>query len=165
MNTPNRLPTQAVSDHPMYRNDLIRRPTDWTGLCWLLFVGLTSFMICLPFMHSIFRLGDEGILLHGAERLLRGRKLYIDFFEILPPGGFVILTIWFGLTGISIWSARLLAILTITGIACFTFLACRQASKHAPSSALVTIGWAVMSQGSWTQINHSWFTTLFSMVA
>jgi hypothetical protein len=97
--------------------------------------------------------------------LLRGRKLYIDFFEILPPGGFVIMTIWFGITGISIWSARLLAILTITGIACFTYLACRQASKHALSSALVAIGWAVMSQGFWTQISYHWFTTLFSIVA
>jgi hypothetical protein len=143
----------------------MRRPTDWTGLCWLLFVGLTVFMLCLPFMHSIFELSDEGILLHGAERLLRGQRLYIDFFEILPPGGFVIMTVWFGVTGISIWSARLLAILTITGIACFTYLACRQASKHALSSALVAIGWAVMSQGFWTQISYHWFTTLFSMVA
>jgi hypothetical protein len=131
----------------------------------LLFVALTVFMLCLPFMHSVFGLGDEGTLLHGAERLLRGHRLYVDFFEILPPGGFVIMAAWFGLTGISIWSARLLAILTITGIACFTYLACRQASKHAPSSALVAIGWAVMSQGIWTQISHHWFTTLFSMVA
>jgi hypothetical protein len=116
-------------------------------------------------MHSIFGLGDEGILLHGAERLLRGQRLYVDFFEFLPPGGFVIMAAWFAITGISIWSARLLAILTITGIACFTYLACRQASKHAPSSALVAIGWAVMSQGLWTQISHHWFTTLFSMIA
>jgi len=116
-------------------------------------------------MHSIFGLGDEGILLHGAERLLRGRRLYIDFFEILPPGGFVLMAAWFGITGISIWSARLLAILTITGIACFTYLACRQASKHTLPSALIAIGWAVMSQGVWTQISYHWFTTLFSMVA
>jgi hypothetical protein len=58
-----------------------------------------------------------------------------------------------------------LAILTITGIACFTYLACRQVSKHAFSCALVAIGWAVMSQGLWTNISHHWFTTLFSMVA
>src|SRR6266478_5717333 len=70
-----------------------------------------------------------------------------------------------GASLISIWSARLLAILTIMGIACFTYLACRQASKHAPSSALVAIGWAVMSQGFWTQVSYNWFTTLFSMVA
>jgi hypothetical protein len=141
------------------------RTSDWTGFCWSTFVALTVFVICLPFVHSIFGLGDEGILLHGAERLLRGQTLYVDFFEFLPPGGFVTMALWFGVTGISIWSARLLAILTITGIACFTYLACRQASKHAPSSALVAIGWAVMSQGVWTQISHHWFTTFFSMVA
>src|SRR5438034_137419 len=157
--------TKAISDRPVHCDDLIRRPTDWTGLYWLLFVGLSVFILCLPFMRSIYWLGDEGILLHGAERLLRGRRLYIDFFEILPPGGFVILAIWLGITEISIWSARLLAILTITGIACFTYLACRQVSNNAPSSALVAIGWAVMSQGFWTQINYHWFTTLFSMVA
>ena len=138
---------QAVSDQPVYRNDLIRRPTDRAGLCGLLFVGATIFLLCLPFMHAVFGLGDEGVLLHGAERLLQGQRLYVDFFEFLPPGGFLIVAAWFGITGISMWSARLLAILTITGIACFTYLACRQASRHAPSSALVAIGWAVMSQG------------------
>src|SRR5262249_17055653 len=92
--------------HSVCRNNLIRRPSDWAGLCWLLFVGLIVLMICLPFMQSLFRLGDEGILLHGAERLLRGQRPYIDFFEMLPPGGFVIMTVWFGITGISIWSAR-----------------------------------------------------------
>jgi Dolichyl-phosphate-mannose-protein mannosyltransferase len=165
MKTPNSSRTQAGSERPVYRDDVMGRPADWAGLCWLLFVGSTVFVLCLPFMHSIFGLGDEGVLLHGAERLLRGQRLYVDFFEFHPPGGFVIVTAWFGITGVSLWSARLLAILTITGIACFTYLACRQASRHPPSSALVAIGWAVMSQGVWTQISHHWFTTLLSMVA
>jgi hypothetical protein len=165
MNTPNNSRTHALSERPIYRNDLIRRLSNWTGLSWLLFVGLTVFVLCLPFMHSIFGLGDEGMLLHGAERLLRGDKLYVDFFEFLPPGGFLIVTAWFGITEISIWSARLLAILIITAIACFTYLACRQASNHALSSVLVALGWVVMSQGLWTQVSHHWLTTLFSMVA
>ena len=156
MNTPDGSRPQITS---------IRRPSDWASFYWLSFVGLTVFMLCLPFMRSVFGLGDEGVLLHGAERLLAGRRLYIDFFEFLPPGGFLILTAWFGITGISIWSTRLLAVLTITGIACFTYLACRQASKHPLFSAFVAIAWAVMSQGIWTQISHQWFTTLCSMVA
>jgi hypothetical protein len=139
--------------------------TDWAELCWLLLVGATVFALCLPFVHSIFGLSDEGVLLYGAERLLQGQRFYVDFFEFLPPGGFLIVAAWLGISGISMWSARLLAILAITGIACFTYLACRRASRHAPTSALVVIGWAVMSQGGWTQINHHWFTTLLSMVA
>jgi hypothetical protein len=165
MITPKGSRTQAVAESPVYRDDVIRWPADWAGLGWLLFVGATVFVLCLPFMRSIFGLGDEGMLLHGAERLLRGERLYVDFFEFLPPGGFLIVAAWLGITGISMLSARLLAILTITGIACFTYLACRQASRHAPASALVAIGWAVMSQGAWTQISHHWFTTLLSVVA
>jgi hypothetical protein len=117
MNTPDGSRTQALGEAPVFRDDVIRRPADWAGLCWFLFVGATVFVLCLPFMHSIFVLSDEGVLLHGAERLLRGQRLYIDFFEIHPPGGFLLVTGWFGITGISMWSARLLVILTITGIA------------------------------------------------
>ena len=130
---------------------------------WLLLVGLLAAVLCLPFVRTV-TLGDEGELLNGAERLLRGSALYADFFAFLPPGGFVLTEAWFSTVGMSFGSARLLAILTIVGIACFTYLACWQASKSAPVSALLTTAWVVMSQGVWTQVSHHWFTTLFSMV-
>lgn len=109
--------------------------------------------------------GDEGVLLNGAERMFRGNTLYADFFEFLPPGGFILTEAWFSIAGVSIGSLRSLAILTIVGIACFTYLACQQASKNPPLSALLTTAWVVMSQGIWTQVSHHWLTTLFSMVA
>jgi hypothetical protein len=136
-----------------------------TSVWWVPVVGLVAAMLCLPFFRAIFGLGDEGVLLHGAERIVRGARLYIDFFEFLPPAGFLITAAWFGAAGTSIGSARILTILTIVGIACFTYLACRQASKHAPTSALIAVAWVLMSQGIWTQLSHHWFTTLFSMVA
>jgi len=133
---------------------------------WLLLVGWLTAILCLPFLRTVFEVDiDEGVLLNGAERMLQGSKLYVDFFEFLPPGGFILTEAWFSIAGISVGSARLLAILTIVGIACFTYLACRQASKNAPLSALLTVAWVVMSQGPWTQVSHHWFTTLFSMVA
>lgn len=138
-----------------------RSGTRW----WVLLVGLVAALLCAPFIRTVYWLGDEGVLLDGADRMLRGSRLYADFFEFLPPGGFVITAAWFRIAGISVLSARSLAIFTIVGIACFTFLACRQASKNAPLSALLTTGWVVMSQGPWMQLNHHWFTTLFSMVA
>ena len=127
-------------------------------------MGLIAAVLCLPFIRLV-AIGDEGVLLNGAERMLRGSRLYADFFEFLPPGGFLLTEAWFSIAGISIGSARSLAILTIVGIACFTYLACWQASKNAPLSALLATGWVVMSQGVWTQVSHHWFTTLFSMVA
>ena len=113
-------------------------------------VVLVSVALCLPFLHSIFSLADEGVLLDGAERMLKGDRLYADFFEFLPPGGFVLTEAWLHIAGLSMVAVRSLAIVTIAGIACFTFLACRQVSRNAPLAALLTIGWVMMSQGVWT---------------
>jgi hypothetical protein len=140
-------------------------PGRLAGLLWTTLVGLLAAALCAPFIRSVFWLGDEGVLLAGAERMLHGSRLYADFFEFLPPGGFVIAAAWLGIAGISMWSARILAILTIAGIACFTYLACRAACRHAFYPALVVIGWVVMTQGYWTEVSHHWFTTLLSMIA
>lgn len=166
MNTDPTLPAKASSGQSPLSNDFaIRASVGWSSGWGLPLVGLVAALLCLPFIRTVFGMGDEGVLLRGAERMLREKRLYADFFEFLPPGGFVLTATWFRIAGISIWSARVLAILTIVGIACFTYAACRLASRNAPLSAIVTIGWVVMSQGGWTQVSHHWFTTLFSMVA
>jgi hypothetical protein len=162
---PTLLAPASTGQSPLSGDLAIRASAGWNSGWWLPFVGLVAALLCLPFIRVVFGMGDEGVLLRGAERMLRGRKLYADFFEFLPPGGFVLTATWFSIAGISIWSARLLAISTIVGIACFTYVACRQASRNAPLSAIFTIGWVVMSQGRWTQVSHHWFTTLFSMVS
>jgi len=137
----------------------VRSITRW----WLPLVALVTVVLCLPFLRTLSSLGDEGVLLHGAERMLQGDRIYADFFEFLPPGGFVLTEIWLRVAGLSMLAERSLAIIIIAGIACFTFLACRQASRNAPLAAALTIGWVVMSQGTWTQLSHHWFTTMFSM--
>lgn len=126
-------------------------------------VGALTALFCLPFLHSITWFGDEGILLHAADRMRRGEKLYVDFFEFLPPGGFIITLSWLGIAGVSFVSARLLAILVIVCIACLTYTACYRACRSVTASALTVVAWVVMSQGEWTQLSHHWFTTLFSV--
>lgn len=131
---------------------------------WLFLVAMAALILCAPFADAVFAVGDEGVLLHAAERILQGRKLYVDFFEFLPPGGFVLTAGWLGTFGTTLWSARCLAILTNAGIACFTYLACRRVARHAPLSALIAIAWVIMTQGIGTQVSHHWLTTLFSTV-
>ena len=144
--------TQRKTDH-------ILRASPTYNLFWLALVVLIATASGVPFIRTMFVGIDEAVLLNGAER-----RIYADFFEFLPPGGFVLTAAWFCLAGISVGSARSLAILTIVGVACFTYLACRQASKNSPFSALLAALWVVMSQGIWTQVSHHWLTTLFSMV-
>jgi hypothetical protein len=166
------LPMNTVSGSRVLAADQVGSSNDlaplkaagWRDFWWVVAVGLITTALCVPFIRYVWFLGDEGVLLHGAERMLRGERIYIDFFEFLPPGGFMITEGWFGIAGISLLSARVLAILTIVGISCFTYLACRQASKDAPLSALIAVGLTIVSQGDWTQISHHWFTTLFSVI-
>jgi hypothetical protein len=44
----------------------------WSGFGWLVGVGLIAVTLCLPFIRYVGWLGDEGVILHGAERALRG---------------------------------------------------------------------------------------------
>jgi hypothetical protein len=134
---------------------------------WLVpVVSLLAVVCCYPFVNLVAWLGDEGIWLHGADRLLRGYHLYADFFEFHPPLGFWIVEWWFHLFGPSIITARWLAILTVVLIAAFTYLSCLEASDNALISAGLTLCWVIWSQQEWPpQVNHHWFTTLFSMIS
>src|SRR6266849_226832 len=124
-------------------------------------IALLTGLSCLPFLRSIFSLSDEGVLLQGADRLLRGERLYRDFFEFLPPGGFFLTAGWFGLTNVSLFSARVLATFTFIGIACVLYCVALRVSCNTLASTLCVVVFVVTSQGVWMEVNHHWFTTLF----
>ena len=149
------------------------------GQKWLALTAAMTLVMCLPYTQAIFSLGDEGVLWHAAERMLRGEFPYTGFFEFLPPGGLVIVTAWFGLTGLSVGAARSFAILVTIGIACMTWLACRRAAATSGGggsrgggprggncglATILTLAWVAATQGTGTQISHHWLTTLFLMV-
>ena len=135
----------------------------WAAGLAVIFIAV---LLCMPFLRNDARLGDEGIWLNGADRMLGGERLYSDFFEFLPPGSFLLVEGWFRIAGQSFFAARILATLTIAGIACFTYLSCLEASKHLVISAASALAWAIWSQLVWNlQISHHWFTTLLSMIS
>jgi len=136
-----------------------------SSLWWLLLVGMVSLFLCMPFFRVVYNIPDEGIFLRGADLMLQGKRLYADFFGFIPPGSYLLTAGWFGVAGISFESARVLVILNIVGISCFTFVACRQASKTTLLPAVLACGWVMMTQWHWMQVSHHWFTTFFSMVA
>ena len=127
-------------------------------------VATASAILCLPFLRSIHWLGDEGVFLQAATLLNNGKTLYNDFFEFHPPIAFLVTQLWLMLTGHSLAGARVLVVLTVGGIAFLTCLICFRISKTRPVSAALTFIWALSSQGFWTQINHHWFTTFFSLI-
>ncbi|HQT63115.1 MAG TPA: hypothetical protein PLO16_01225 [Acidocella sp.] len=155
--------SEKTSEPPV----LPRTPSlSWADFAWPCAVFIITVVLCLPILRAVYDLGDEAVLLNGAARMLRGEHLYTDFFEFLPPGGFVLTAFWFSLTGISVLATRMLQLLVIGLVVSFTFLATRQATKNAPLSAILVIGYvlAVPAQVL-MQLGHHWFTNLFALIA
>src|ERR1044071_3009268 len=68
------------------------------------------FLVCLAYLCLFLRYTtlepDEGIVLQGAERILRGEIPYRDFFSFYTPGSFYLISIVFRLFGDSFVIAR-----------------------------------------------------------
>jgi hypothetical protein len=130
-----------------------------------LFVVLVSVLIRAPFLTYVGRFGDEGILLQGATRMLNGDHLYLDFFEFLPPGGFILTAFWLAISDGSFVAARVLAVAVLVGIGCLTYSACLRVSRSIVASIGVTLVWTLLPRPELTQVSHNWFTTSLCMVS
>ncbi|MBU6449563.1 MAG: hypothetical protein KGQ26_08060 [Rhodospirillales bacterium] len=129
-------------------------------------VSLVAFLLCLPFIRSVYWMGDEGVLLRGGAELLAGHKIYTNFFAFLPPGGYLLLAGWMKLFGPSFLGIRLFAILNIAGIAACAYLACILASGNAVLSVFLALAWLLTSPStSDVVINHHFLTTWLGLLA
>ncbi len=71
------------------------------ALPFAVFAG-TAGLLWILFAHRlILGTNDEGIYLDGAERILRGQKLYADFFGYMSPGSFWIQALAFRAFGVT----------------------------------------------------------------
>ena len=80
-----------------------RQPVDR----WIAFgIFVLSLLYLLPFRRFTSMEPDEGIILQGAERILRGEVLYRDFFSYFTPGSYYLLALLFKIFGNSLLVAR-----------------------------------------------------------
>lgn len=156
------LLSETMSDagsEPLVANDsrrrLLRDP-------FLYGAAAFALIVCGPVSRYLGSLGDEGILLHGAIRLLRGEVIYRDFFEVVPPGGFLIVAAWMTIFGVDFGSTRVLAVGMIAIIAALSYAAATLASGHRLLAVMLATAWAIRAP---FENNHHWFTTAASMAA
>ena len=75
----------------------IRRPAASAGL---IFISVAGLLLAFHGSRLVFS-PDEGILLEAAQRMLGGKKLYVDFFGYMSPGSYWLqefILHWLGLT-------------------------------------------------------------------
>jgi hypothetical protein len=131
-------------------------------------VAVALFVFCVAYLsafrHSSSLEPDEGIVLTGAERILRGEVPYRDFFSFYTPGSFYFVALLFKVFGDSLSVAR--TSLAVGGAACsvITYVLARRVCSRAIAlfaALLATIAGAAYR----FLVLHNWYSTFLCCLA
>jgi 4-amino-4-deoxy-L-arabinose transferase-like glycosyltransferase len=128
----------------------------------LLFV--LSLIYLFLFIRILWRIGDEGILVNGAQLVAQGKLPYRDFIEVMGPASFYWLGLFFKLFGINIYVARGVLILT----ASFTIIVLYWMTRRiyrGPFDILPSLFFLVIGIPLWPGASHHWDSNLFALLA
>jgi 4-amino-4-deoxy-L-arabinose transferase-like glycosyltransferase len=103
----------------------VREVSAREGLSYLLFTVAASLYL-LPFMRLLLQGTDEGTLVYGAVRIVHGQVFARDFFEVIGPGTFYWLAVFFKLFGVTFLAARTCLFLTSLGTAVLLYYLSRR---------------------------------------
>jgi hypothetical protein len=113
-----------------------------------------------PFVRVLSRVGDEGSVVYGAQRVAEGALPYRDFFEVMGPASFWWLGLFFRLFGPSFLVARVLLLLTGVSTALLVYWIARKTTPGAGDwwpALMVTVA----SIPLWPATSHHWDSNLF----
>src|SRR4029077_11939924 len=131
-------------------------------------IGVAIFAVTLAYL-CLFRRytsmePDEGIVLEGAQRVLRGEVLYRDFFSYLTPGSYYFLALLFKVFGRSFLVARTALVLFGGIYSAVAYLLARRVCSRASAifvAALVTLTTLPYR----FEVLHNWDSTLWACLA
>lgn len=106
----------------------------------------------LPFMRVLLN-ADEGLLTYGAVRITQGQVFSRDFFEIVGPGTFYWLALFFKVLGVTFFAAHTCLFLTSLATALLIFTLSRRIcnqSQTLPSVIIAATSFRVL----WPTISH-----------
>lgn len=139
---------------------MLRRGAPGRASEWLPAVGAFAGVAAILFWLRgtlLFFSNDEGIVLEAAERMLRGQKLYVDFFGYMSPGSYWLHEGALALFGTTLLSGRLVMIFGF-GLQCglMVWLLSRLASRAVAWGTLVLfVAFESFQPGSLIP-NHRW---------
>lgn len=128
---------------------------------WLLFIFSGIYLYL--FVRVLWRVGDEGILVWGAQRVTEGALPYRDFFEVMGPGSFYLLAFFFNIFGTTWIVARLVLLATGTAMVMLIYWMTRRLYRG-PADILPAIFFLTVSIPLWPATNHHWDSDLFALL-
>ncbi|MFL6351608.1 MAG: glycosyltransferase family 39 protein [Bryobacteraceae bacterium] len=112
----------------------------------------------------LHRVGDEGTIVYGAQRVLEGQVPYRDFLEMIGPGSFYWLALFFKLFGLGWQVTRFYLLLTGAATALLIYFITRHFVRGA-ISVLPCLFAVVLGLPFWPGCSHHWDSNLFALAA
>jgi hypothetical protein len=126
-------------------------------------------MLCVsaylfPFMRLLLQTPPEGLLVYGAVRIVHGQVFARDFFEVVGPGTFYWLALFFKLFGITFAATRICLFVTSlgTGLTMY-FLSRRICSQYQILPCVLLAG--TYFGALWPSISHHVDSNFFALLA
>src|SRR6266566_9371958 len=127
-------------------------------------VFVVGFAYLFLFRRYTFIEPDEGIILQGAQRILRGEVLYRDFFSFFTPGSYYFVALIFKIFGSSIIVARTALVLIGATFSVITYLLARRVCSR--ESSLFVAGLVTATTLPYRfLVLHNWDSTLWACLA
>ncbi|MGC1782870.1 MAG: glycosyltransferase family 39 protein [Acidobacteriaceae bacterium] len=132
-------------------------------VAYLLFaLGFAVYL--LPFMRFLSRSSVEGTLVYDAARIVHGQVFARDFFEVIGPGTFYWLALFFKIFGVTFVATRICLFVTSLGTLLSMYYLSRRVCER--FQALVsTLLIAVYFSAIWPMVSHHTDSTFFALLS
>ena len=132
-------------------------------LPYLIF-ALCAALYLFPFMRLLLQTPPEGLLVYGAVRIVHGQVFARDFFEVVGPGTFYWLALFFKLFGVTFAATRICLFVTSlgTGLAMY-FLSRRICSQYQILPCILLAG--TYFGALWPTISHHVDSNCFALLS
>jgi 4-amino-4-deoxy-L-arabinose transferase-like glycosyltransferase len=133
------------------------------------YAGYLLFILCatlylLPFMRLLLQGTDEGLLVSGAVRVAHGQVFARDFFEIVGPGTFYWLAIFFKLFGVTFIATRICLFVSSLGTGLLMyFLSARVCERYRTLPCILLAG--TYLGFLWPTISHHVDSNFFALAS
>ena len=107
---------------------------------------------------------DEGTLVYGAQLVAQGALPYRDFFEVMGPGSFYWLGLFFKLFGTNILVARAVLLFTASVTVVLLYWMTRRVYQG-PFDLLPSLFYLLVGFPLWPVTSHHWDSNLFGLLA
>ncbi len=118
----------------------------------------------LPFMRLLLQFTNEGTFVDGAVRTAHGQLLGHDFFEVMGPGTFYWLALFFKLFGVTFLASRICLFVTSLGTALSIYFLSRRLCRNYQILPCVVV-FATSYGALWPALNHHVISNCFSLLA